>query len=67
MQSKFWYVYNPGGYRPQFKHTTEYSATEEARRLARQSPGQEFIVLEAKRILKSEQPVTEIELLEVPF
>jgi hypothetical protein len=57
---KFWMVLGDG--RPTFRHTYENSANQEAERLARANPGREFIVLEAKRIFKVENPVKRIEL-----
>lgn len=44
-KKKFWVVWNPQGHSPTFRHDTEISAYEEAERLARLIPGQEFIVL----------------------
>lgn len=43
----FWLVWNPQGYNPQHKHSTEDDAVREAERLARTNPGQTFIVLES--------------------
>lgn len=42
---KFFYVYNPAGFRPRFRHETVESAINESRRLAKQNPGHEFQVL----------------------
>lgn len=41
----FWYVFNPSGFRPRYKHTTVESAIAESRRLAEANPGQKFEVL----------------------
>lgn len=45
MIRKFWMVL--GGGVPTFRHPTEGAARAEAERLARSSPGQEFVVLES--------------------
>lgn len=41
----FWYVYNPDGFRPRYRHTTAESAIAEARRLAKANHGHRFEVL----------------------
>lgn len=41
----YWYVFNPEGFRPRYKHATVESAIVEARRLAESCPGQRFEVL----------------------
>ena len=41
----YWYVYNPAGFRPRYKHATAESAISESRRLAHEHPGQRFEVL----------------------
>ena len=43
----FWFVWNPEGRNPQCKHLDELSATMEAERLARENPGQTFVILQA--------------------
>lgn len=43
----FWFVWNPDGRSPQYKHQSEKSAIEEAERLARQNGGQTFVVLQS--------------------
>lgn len=43
----FWMVWNPSGRAPTARHATEAIAEAEAQRLARQVPGQIFIVLKA--------------------
>lgn len=45
----FWVVWNPIGRNPVVRHKTEKDATNEANRLARNNPGQEFVVLQSKR------------------
>lgn len=45
---RFWIVWNPKSPRPPtYRHRSEESARDEAERLARLNPGQEFIVLGA--------------------
>lgn len=41
----FWFVWNEHRSLPRYKHFTEQEAKAEARRLALQSPGEEFHVL----------------------
>lgn len=41
----FWMVWNPEGRAPTYKHTAFDSAVQEAERLARENPGQVFVVL----------------------
>lgn len=43
----FWLVWNPDRSMPSHKHTTEYAAVNEAERLARQHPGEMFVVLQS--------------------
>jgi hypothetical protein len=66
---KFWYVYNPVGRQwPTVKHNTEHRANAEAERLAKANPGQEFLVLEAKRSYTVEtNPVKVVEYANLPF
>lgn len=45
--TKFWMVWNDGGYAPTHKHMTEGAARSEAERLARKARGKRFVVLEA--------------------
>ncbi len=49
---QFWFVWNPSGRDPSFKHETEESAILEAERLARANAGKEFVVLEAIAVRK---------------
>jgi hypothetical protein len=44
---RFWFVWNPSGRSPSYKHPSLSSAKKEAIRLAGMNPGQEFIVLES--------------------
>lgn len=58
---KFWMVYGLGSGRPTYRHETEDSAVEEAKRLARQCPGVDFFVLESThRVKKYDVDVTKI-------
>lgn len=45
--NQFWMVWNPANNQPRYRHTTEADATTEAERLAREHPGDVFVVLEA--------------------
>lgn len=45
IQPRFWVVWNPARGLPRVKHTTKREAATEATRLARQCPGETFIVL----------------------
>jgi len=42
-----WFVWNPNGRVPHFEHSTTRNARLEAERLARQNPGQKFLVLQS--------------------
>ena len=44
---KFWFVWNPAGCNPKYMHESRASADAEARRLAEDNPGQQFIVLKS--------------------
>lgn len=65
-QEPFWIVWNPQGRNPTHRHGSEFSALQEAERLARLNPGQVFIALRAvgARMVNDMQRVT---FNEVPF
>ncbi len=66
--SPFFLVWNPNGPRnPSFRHTTLEAATTEARRLAEQAPGQEFIILAAVRSVKRVDPLIITNFDDIPF
>ncbi len=46
-KGKFWFVWNPHGRNPSHMHATKDNAINEARRLATQNPGHDFIVLKS--------------------
>jgi len=50
MNTPFWLVWNPVGTNPKFRHASEIQATTEAKRLAKDCPGQNFYVLEGKSV-----------------
>ena len=66
---RFWLVWNPAGRSPSHRHKSIEDAVKEAERLARQEPGQRFIVLEALRMCQvPELPIKWSELEEpLPF
>lgn len=45
--ASFWFVWNPDGRSPSYKHPSEAAAVGEAERLARLHPGNTFVVLES--------------------
>lgn len=47
MSNKFWFVWNPTAQIPTYRHYSLEHAKQEAKRLAMQNPGTEFIVLES--------------------
>lgn len=53
----FYMVWNPNGRPPSFKHDSLKCAEDEAKRLARTVPGQEFFVLCAVSKAKVREPV----------
>jgi hypothetical protein len=56
MEYKIWMVKAEKGGPPNKAHTTEASATEEAKRLARQHPGARFYVMEAMTVWMTLEP-----------
>mgnify|MGYP007007270210 CR=1 FL=1 len=51
----FWVVWNPNGQNPRYRHASRLDAEQEAGRLARANPGQEFFVLgAATRVCKAD-------------
>lgn len=48
--NQFWFVWNPQGNAPTYRHPSEQSAVDEAERLARLNPGHKFVVLEALHV-----------------
>lgn len=52
MTPSYYLVWNPDTGYTKFRHYNLYVATEEAKRLARQHPGSEFVVLQAVRSVK---------------
>lgn len=61
------FVWNPLGRIPCFKHETYHSALVEAERLARANPGHDFFVLGALERIKIPLPGTERERVRLPF
>lgn len=56
MRKSFFYVYNPQGEKPKFKHETYSSAFNEAKRLTEQSVnGEEFYVLGAWCVFRAKR------------
>lgn len=51
-QPAFWFVWNPDGRSPVFRHPSCDSALSEAKRLARAFPGQTFIILESVKAVR---------------
>jgi len=56
MKYKFWMVKAENGGSPGKVHVTQESATEEAKRLAKQHPGARFYVLEAMTVWATAEP-----------
>ena len=52
--NRFWMVWNPHGRSPTYRHESRESANKEAQRLARDNPGQVFVVLKAVGAFKSD-------------
>lgn len=64
-KKSFYYVYNPLGGKPMFKHEKFVEALEEAERLAGKNKGVEFYVLEARCMIQKR--VTDIEYFDSGF
>lgn len=58
---KFWFVWNPQGRAPTYKHETRESAEAEATRLACLNEGETFVVLESLGHFKTIDPVEFVE------
>ena len=54
--TKFFFVWNPSGHAPSFRHPDMQSARTEADRMARLNPNQQFWVLEAKGFCRIANP-----------
>lgn len=65
-QEAFFLVWNPKTAHARYRHGSESQALDEARRLAAANPNDEFYVLEAVSVSKSNQVVTE-KLVNIPF
>ena len=65
---KFWLVWNPRRTSPTCQHESEFKAREEAERLARLTPGDEFVVLESLAFCKVDLiPVNWRDTDDIPF
>jgi hypothetical protein len=74
MSDDFWMVWNPQRQPPRYRHASHDLARAEAERLARLSPGEVFVVLQAKYALRVKRPdpppvelVPLIAVDEIPF
>lgn len=63
----FYVVWNPEHGIPRIRHQSRTAALAEAKRLAGDNPGQNFFVLVAQLRICREDPVTVVELDEIPF
>ena len=63
---RFWLVWRPGG-NPSKRHEAESLARREAERLARENPGVEFFVVEAKSLSKVTSSITTDLAAPIPF
>lgn len=68
----FWVVWNPQGNNPTMRHQSREAAQDEAERLARINPGQNFYVLASLSVsFKSDVTTTHFDVMElideVPF
>lgn len=72
-QHKFWMVWNPNGRQPRHMHMNRVAADQEAQRLARENPGEQFFVLKSMTGFTAiPQPVETIKIRpalpdEIPF
>lgn len=67
MIDHFFVVWNPGRGLPRFRHDSHEAAKTEAKRLARQHPGEEFYVLAATGRAMLKDPVDWDDCDEIPF
>lgn len=65
--SPFWVVWNPSHGAPTFRHGSATSSHDEAQRLARANPGQQFIVLRAESGYRTCEPLQRTDFNEPPF
>lgn len=67
----FWFVWNPCGRNPSYKHPTEESAMQEAKRLAKEYAGEygcgTFIVLQSVAAFKMQRVNLAPPMDDVPF
>ncbi len=56
---QFWFVWNPAGRAPTYRHPSLVSAKTEADRLAALNPGQEFVVLQSVGTVRTQRTVWE--------
>lgn len=66
-ESKFFLVWCPEGGAPTFRHSSLYSAANEAARLARNAPGSKFFVLKVVGGKVAIDPVSDIEIDDIPL
>lgn len=68
-ENTFFMVWNPNGYPPKVQHGSRKKADDEASRLAREHPGERFVVLMAMaEFMKDDVRVTHyVENMEIPF
>lgn len=71
IEAPFWFVWNPAGRNPQHRHDSRELAITEAERLARNHPGETFIVLQsvcARRVDNMQRIDMRPDLdMEIPF
>lgn len=66
-ESKFFLVWCPDGQSPTYRHPSIESASKEAARLARNAPGSKFFVLKVVGGKVAIDPVSDIEIDDIPF